>query len=232
MTRSVRIKRIAIAVVILASLVAVGDGLWNSPWLKLRTVQVSGLHHTTKAQVLGVAELVAGTRLPAISSGAVAHRVEGLPWVASATVTHVLPSTIRIAVTERTPAAVVQAAGRSYLVDDRGAVLAAGSGAYPQVTDLGVDALQPGGRITTPAFAAAMAVEQSLPRALRAQLAQVSAPSPDAVTVSLTSHTTIAYGTASDLGPKNTDVTDLLGGGQAFLSINVSAPDHPAAISR
>ncbi|HLI57548.1 MAG TPA: FtsQ-type POTRA domain-containing protein [Actinomycetota bacterium] len=232
MTRAVRAKRIAIAVVILASLVAVGDWFWNSPWLKLHIVQVSGIHHTTKSQVLGVAALVPGTRLTAISSGAVAHRVERLPWVASATVTHVLPSTIRIAVTERTPAVVVPAAGRSYLVDLHGAVLAAGSGPYPQVTDLGVSTLEPGGRITSTAFAAAVAVLQSLPAPLRAQLARVSAPSPNAVTISLTTQTTITYGTAEDLGAKNADVTDLLGGGQSFQSINVSAPDHPAAIPR
>ncbi|MGH2719119.1 MAG: cell division protein FtsQ/DivIB [Actinomycetota bacterium] len=232
MSRAVRTKRIAIAVVILAALVAVGDWFWNSPWLKLQTVQVSGIHHTTKAQVLGVAALVDGTRLTSISSAAVAHRVEGLPWVASATVTHVLPSTIRIAVTERAPVALVQAADRSYLVDARGAVLAAGSGAYPLITNLGVRSLLPGSRIGTPAFGAAIAILQSLPEALRVQLAQVSAPSPNAVTISLTNHTTIAYGTAQDLGTKNTDVTALLGGGGSFLSINVSAPDHPAAIPR
>ncbi|HWD09719.1 MAG TPA: FtsQ-type POTRA domain-containing protein [Actinomycetota bacterium] len=232
MKRAVGTRRIAIAVVILVSLVAAADWFWNSSWLKLHTVQVSGLHHTTRAQVLGVAALVDGTRLSAISSATVARRVDGLPWVASATVTHVLPSTIRIAVTERTPAVVVQGAGRPYLVDVHGAVLAAGSGPYPQVTGLGVDTLQPGGRISGPAFAAAVAVLTSLPVPLRAEVTQVSAPSADAVTISLTGQTTISYGTATDLASKNTDVTDLLGGGQSFQSINVSAPDHPAAIPR
>lgn len=232
MTRAVRIKRIAIAVVILAALVAAADWFWNSPWLKLKTVQVSGIHHTTKAQVLGVAALVDGTRLTAISSATVAHRVDRLPWVKAARVTHVLPSTIRIAVTERVPVAIVQATGRSYLVDAQGAVLAAGSGAQPLIVGLGVDTLQPGSRITAPAFAAAIAVLKSLPASLRVRLAQLSAPSPNGVAIALTDQTTIVYGNAEDLGPKNADVVSLLSGGTAFASINVSAPAHPAAIPR
>jgi cell division protein FtsQ len=223
---------VAICLGVVVALAAAGYGLWNSSWLKLHTVQVVGIHHTTRAQVVGAAALVDGTRLTDISSATVAHRVEGLPWVATAVVTHVLPSTVRIAVTERVPDVVVQEPDRSYLVDAHGAVLQAGNSGYPLVTGITTTATVPGDRITTTAFTAAIAVLQALPPSLAAQLAQINAASADRITVGLTNQTTIVYGTADDLAAKNADVIALLGTGKNYTSINVEASDHPAALAR
>lgn len=231
-------RRLAVGLGVVALLVLAAAAFWESPWLKLHDIQVVGTGHTTRAQVVGAAALVPGTRLTEISSATVERRVDRLPWVASATVTHVLPSTVRIAVTERVPAVVLQAPSggfgdqRDYLVDATGAVLAAGSTGYPLLTGITQTALVPGGRVTASAFSAAIAVLESLPSPLRAQLAQIEAASPSAVTVALTNRTTIDYGAPSDLAAKNADVVALLGTGHSYVTIDVEAPDHPASVAR
>lgn len=225
-------RKVLMGLAVLIVLVGAAVALWDSPWLKLRTVQVVGNTRTATAQVVGVAALTPGTRLTAISSRVVASRVETLPWVATATVTHVLPSTIRIAVSERVPAVVVQAPDRQYLVDRSGAVLAAGSGGYPPIAGLPLGVVVPGSRITVPAFSAAVAVLESLAPPVRGQLAVINATAADLISLGLTNGTTILYGTAEDLSRKNADVASLLATGRTYLSINVQAPDHPAAIAR
>ncbi|MFS8584897.1 MAG: FtsQ-type POTRA domain-containing protein, partial [Acidimicrobiia bacterium] len=61
----------------------------------------------------------------AVDTGAVARRVERLPWVASAKVVRGWPSTLEIEVTERVPVAVVQLTeDRAAIVDAEGWVLA------------------------------------------------------------------------------------------------------------
>ena len=102
---------ILIATGVVLALGGAAFGVWNSSWLKLETVQVTGNHHATTEQVQAAAALAPGIRLSAVSSARVSARVGGLPWVADVTVTHVLPSRIRISVRERAPAVVVQALG-------------------------------------------------------------------------------------------------------------------------
>jgi len=225
--------RAVLAVAVAAIAVAAGGvAVWNSSWLKLGVVQVVGNHHVQTSQVLGAAALSRGVRLSSVSSSLVAARVEALPWVASATVTHVLPSRVRIAVRERTPVAVVQAGGRGYLVDGQGVVLQEGGSGYPVVAGLPLAVAVPGDRITPPAFAAALRVLESLPPAIRGRLAAVNASSPDLVTVALTDRTSIVYGGTESLGDKNYAVSALLAGGQTYTSIDVRAPSRPAAHPR
>ena len=209
-----------------------GFGAWNSSWLKLETVQVTGNHHATTQQVQAAAALDPGMRLTAVSSAAVSARVSTLPWVAGASVTHVLPSRIRISVTERTPAALVRAGARTYLVDHSGAVLQEGGAGYPLIAGLPLTVSYPGDRLALPAFGAAMALLDAFPPELKPRLAWVNAPSPDLLSVILTDRTVITYGTPDSLREKNYDVVTLLATRKAYASMDVRSPTHPAALSR
>ena len=209
-----------------------GFGVWNSSWLKLETVQVTGNHHATTQQVQAAAALDPGMRLTAVSSAAVSARVSTLPWVAGASVTHVLPSRIRISVTERTPAALVRAGARTYLVDHSGAVLQEGGAGYPLIAGLPLTVSYPGDRLALPAFGAAMALLDAFPPELKPRLAWVNAPSPDLLSVILTDRTVITYGTPDSLREKNYDVVTLLATRKAYASMDVRSPTHPAALSR
>lgn len=227
--------RLRTGLTIVGALVALGIagfGAWNSSWLKLRTVDVTGNHHTTTADVQAAAALTPGVRLTAVSGAAVAARVEALPWVASARVTHVLPSRIHIAVTERTPALLIQAGTHVYLADHGGAVLQEGGTGYPLVTGLPLSVSYPGARLTLPTLTAAIRVLDAIPADLRPRVASVAAPSEDLISVALSDHTTITYGTPDDLSVKNYDVTTLLAAGKAYASIDVRSSTHPAAVPR
>ncbi|MFZ4807850.1 MAG: cell division protein FtsQ/DivIB [Hyphomicrobiaceae bacterium] len=76
-----------------------------------------------------------------LDTSAVRHRIERLPWIASATVTRVLPNGLAIEVQERTPAVVWQDAGREWLVDRSARILgpnpAGDRATLPRVSGLG-----------------------------------------------------------------------------------------------
>jgi cell division protein FtsQ len=228
----VRHRKVLVAGALVLALGGGAFGVWNSSWLKLETVQVTGNHHATTQQVQAAAALSPGIRLTEVSSDGVSARVGGLPWVAEVTVTHVLPSRIRIAVRERTPAVVVQAGSRRYLVDHSGAVLQEGGTGYPVIAALPLTVSFPGDRLALPAFTAAMTVLDALPAELKPRLAWVNAPSPDLLSVILTDKTAITYGTSDSLPEKNYDVTTLLATGKPYASIDVRSPVHPAATGR
>jgi cell division protein FtsQ len=228
----VRGRRVLLAAGVAVAVGGAGLGIWNSSWLRLETVQVTGNHHATTQQVQAAAALSPGVRLTAVSSAQVSARVSGLPWVADVTVTHVLPSRIRISVRERTPAALVQAGARTYLVDHSGAVLQQGGAGYPLIAALPLAVSFPGDRLALPAFTSAMALLDSLPPDLKLRLGWVNAPSPDLLSVILTDKTAITYGTSDSLPEKNYDVTTLLATGKSYASIDVRSPTHPAASAR
>jgi cell division protein FtsQ len=228
----VKRRRILIAASVAVAVGSAGLGIWNSSWLKLETVQVTGNHHATTQQVQAAAALSPGVRLTAVSSARVSARVSDLPWVADATVTHVLPSRIRISIRERTPAVVVQAGSHTYLVDHSGAVLQEGGAGYPVIAALPLTVSFPGDRLGLPAFTAAVALLDVFPADLKPRLAWVNAPSPDLLSVILTDRTAITYGSADSLPEKNYDLATLLAAGRSYASIDVRSPTHPAASPR
>jgi cell division protein FtsQ len=228
----VKRRRILIAASVAVAVGSAGLGIWNSSWLKLETVQVTGNHHATTQQVQAAAALSPGVRLTAVSSARVSARVSDLPWVADATVTHVLPSRIRISIRERTPAVVVQAGSHTYLVDHSGAVLQEGGAGYPVIAALPLTVSFPGDRLGLPAFTAAVALLDVFPADLKPRLAWVNAPSPDLLSVILTDRTAITYGSADSLPEKNYDLATVLAARRSYASIDVRSPTHPAASPR
>ncbi len=98
------------AVVLGACVLGAGGGaLVHSPLLVVRSVEVTGAAHTTRASVLAAAHL---SRLMIdVDAPQSARRVETLPWVADARVERAWPSSVRISVVERRPVAVVARPG-------------------------------------------------------------------------------------------------------------------------
>lgn len=76
-----------------------------------------------------------------LDTRAVRQRIERLPWIATATVTRVLPNGLAIEVQERTPAVVWQDAGREWLVDRSSRILgpnpAGDRATLPRISGLG-----------------------------------------------------------------------------------------------
>jgi cell division protein FtsQ len=103
-----------------ASLIAL---VFFTPVLGVRDVDVRGAVHEDEAAVVAAAGLPEGATLAEIPVRSIASGVETLAWVRRAEVTRKLPWTVQIKVIERTPVAIVDAAGTRGLVDEDGVVL-------------------------------------------------------------------------------------------------------------
>jgi len=133
-----------IALAVVAALCAAGFGVVRSPLLAVETVHVSGATHELPSQVSAASGLGAHPAMFDLDTAAVVRRVDTLPWVSSARVSLQWPSTVTVAVVERSAVAVVAqdvvgpnsvaavAAGApTVLVDNTGRILALSSGMVP-----------------------------------------------------------------------------------------------------
>jgi cell division protein FtsQ len=119
-----RLKRVTIllGMLVVASGAVVAS---QSSMLDVDRLVVSGARRTGADDVLRVSRVEQGDPMVGVDPAEVARRVEALPWVDEATVVRSWPATVRIEVTERSVAAVVQVTDeRVALVDAHGRVLA------------------------------------------------------------------------------------------------------------
>lgn len=175
-------RRRRLALLGVAVLSAVGI-LWlivQAPFLSVQHVQVQGASKQTRLAVERAAAVKDGTALLFLDTGAVADRIEALPWVAHASVHRDLPNGITIKVEERLPVGWMRrpppagsppgALGPVAVVDVSGRVLddqAEPPAGLPAI--IGLDRVPRRGRyLASRAPAVALA---SLPDALRAQTA-------------------------------------------------------------
>jgi cell division protein FtsQ len=93
--------------------------LTHTPQLGARALEVTGNSHCSRDEVLAAARLTVGSNVLAVDLERAARQIERLPWVARATVTRQLPDTLRVAIEERAPAALV-AVGGLYLASADG----------------------------------------------------------------------------------------------------------------
>jgi cell division septal protein FtsQ len=225
-------KRIFVLLLVVATLGATGWIFWNSSALELRRIEVSGNLHIPKEELAAVTGLSAGTRLLDIKTSDVARRVETLPWVLDARVERIIPSKLRISVTERTPVAQVALSGRNYFVDRQGVVLSEGSGLELAIGGLPLKTLTVGQQISLRQFREALAVLDSLEESIRSRVDSMEARSVDRITLNLNDGTTVLFGAAERVGDKNYALTAILAEaakeGSKLASIDVRVPDRPA----
>jgi len=106
--------------------VAVGFGV--------KRVTVEGQQNTTDADITAALGAGPDTMMLSFDTDAAKQRLESVPWIRHAQVMRLLPSTLQVVIEERTPYAVWQNKGKTYVVDDQGVVLApALPQAYPEL---------------------------------------------------------------------------------------------------
>ncbi len=125
--------RIAATVAVFAAFGTAGFGLWEGraallrdPRLTIpssRSIEISGNNHLTRAQLLSVFGEDVDRNLLTVPLETRRAELESLPWVEHATVMRLLPHTLRVAITERTPVAFVRQGGEIGLVDANGVLL-------------------------------------------------------------------------------------------------------------
>jgi cell division protein FtsQ len=174
--------------------------------LGVRTVTVTGLRTLPAAQVRAAAAVRPGEPLARVDTAAVGDRVRAIPGVARVAVTRSWPSTLRIAVTERSGVAVAMVAGAPWLVDGAGVRFQRLAAAPAGLPRLSVLAAGP----DDPATTAALAALAALAPPVRGQLLVLAARTPDSVTLTLRGGRTVLWGGAAESAAKAQVLTALL----------------------
>jgi len=100
----------------------------------VKRVTVEGQQNTTDADITAALGAGPDTMMLSFDTDAAKQRLESVPWIRHAQVMRLLPSTLQVVIEERTPYAVWQKKGKTYVVDDQGVVLApALPQAYPEL---------------------------------------------------------------------------------------------------
>src|SRR5437899_1498750 len=84
-------------------------GATRSPFLDVDHVQVSGMVHTTPADITGASGIHKGLAMFDVDGGDAAARLGAVPWILRAHVERRWPATVSIAIVERVPIAAVPA---------------------------------------------------------------------------------------------------------------------------
>jgi cell division protein FtsQ len=206
----------------------------QSPVLDVDHVRVSGGERTDHGAVAFASGIGRGEPMVSLDTGAVARRIEALPWVRTARVERRWPGTVRVSITERTPAAVVPVGegdeARLALVDASGRVLSDGSDTsdgtaapmppgLPTLADVRGDVTA--GETLDRDARDALAVVAALAEALPGTVAEVSTD----LDATLVSGGQVRFGTAEDLDDKivavETVLADVDVDGLAVLDVRV-----------
>ncbi|GAA2101076.1 hypothetical protein GCM10009841_16490 [Microlunatus panaciterrae] len=190
-----------------------------SPVLAVKQVRVTGVQLLTSQQVQTAAAVPVGVPMARQDLDAVAARVRALKPVESVIVSRSWPSTVRIAVTERTA---VYAAGRqgSYVMVDRHGV------PFQVVSDPGKRLVVDVDPMADQQLLADLGVVVSaLPRSVAKKVDKITADSPDTIRLLLENGSVVVWGSAEQSGLKAQVAKALL---KRRASVyDVSAPAYP-----
>ena len=90
----------------------------------VKKIAVTGQLHATDAAITAALGAGPDTMMLGFDTDAAKTRLEAVPWIRHAQVMRLLPSTLQVMVEERSPFAVWQSKGQTYVVDAEGVVLA------------------------------------------------------------------------------------------------------------
>ena len=189
--RRTRWIRAGIGALVAAVLLAVGWVVCFSDVLAVRSVQVAGISRLDAAQVERVARVPHGGSLALLDTGPIEARIRTLAPVADVDVSRKFPNTVRISITERAPAAVLDTPAGRRLVDAEGVAYApAGPSAEKRLLVLRSQnpALPPEDLVKI------LAMLDALPEPLRDKVDEVQADTVQDMTVKLAYGRSVIWG--------------------------------------
>ena len=99
------------------------DNLTSGPQFDLKQIRLEGVERSDRAELETVLQSARGKNLLHLDLQLLSGRLAARPWVRTASLRRVLPSTLRVTVEERRPAAIALIQGVFHLVDREGVVL-------------------------------------------------------------------------------------------------------------
>jgi cell division protein FtsQ len=227
-----RALMLAVAVVLV---VAVGWGmvaLWQAPLFTIDTVNVTGVSHLKREDVLKLAAIPPDATLVRLPKAQIVARIQSSPWVSGVEVTRSFPNTLDVAIAERVPTATVdaQAAGQWLVSGDGYWIAPRGkdpTGTLVPIRD--VPNLRPaaGQKIGSPELTNALAVIAGLSPELKAKTKLVSAASVEKTMLVLKNDIQVFFGPAEEVAKKDLIARSILSREKNIVYINVRITDRP-----
>lgn len=231
------IGRRRFAIVVLLALLAAGVlwglvKLWNAPLFPVKQIEVTGNSRLTREAILASASVSPDATLPRLPKAAILERLNANPWIAQAGLTRSYPSTVRIAVTERVPAALVDAGGGDlWMVAADGHWLGRRSAedtvALTTIKDMESVAPTSGTSSDSAELANALAVLAGLSPELKARVRAVSASSIDKTMLVLDDDVQVFVGSSEDIAKKDQLTREILSREKRLVYINVRVVERP-----
>ena len=101
----------------------IGFGISQSPLFNVKHINVSGNENVDSAYILQLSGIKEGQHIYSFRTGRAETMIETNAWVKSVKVKRILPNTVNIEISERTPVAAVAAGNGVLIVDEEGSVL-------------------------------------------------------------------------------------------------------------
>jgi cell division septal protein FtsQ len=215
-----------------AVLLASAVGVTRSRIFAMRTLEVRGIHHLTRANVAALGHLTGSVNTVWLQAGSIEQRLERSPWILRATVTRSLPSAVSVTIEERSAIAVVGT--HRFLLAADGTVLgeAPRSLHLPEIAGAFGAEVKVGTRLTT--ALPELKVAQGLPPGTLSMVSLIAIGSRGEVTVTLRSGLPVIYGDESRPWAKGQALQAVLewaaGAGVTPAYVDVSAPSAPALL--
>ncbi len=228
------VRSVALAVVGVLIVAGAALAVSRSAIFAVRHLEVSGNHRLTTSDIEGVAGLSSRSNVIWMSTASVERRLLADPWIAAASVSRLLPSTLSITLTERIPVAVAaRANGPDMLVASDGTVLGAAVGGFrlPAIQVPENLTLKSGSRV--PVSSPALQAAADFPPMVRTRIANVSLGR-EGIELRTRDGVRVIYGDATAAAAKGAAIEAVLVWLEqhrvAPLYIDVSAPTAPAVM--
>jgi cell division protein FtsQ len=225
--------RAAVVAVALVAFAAAVLFLSRTSLLDARRIEVSGADHVHRADVVAIAGVSKDSNVLWFDQAAAERRLEAEPWIAHADVSASFPRTIRIAVTERTPVAVIRGRAGSLIAGDGTVLPGPSHGDKLPTIDLGTVTTAEG-RAPSP-VGAARSLGAMRP-ALRSEVTLVRVMRDATIELRLRGGTTVRFGAPVETVRKAEAIRRVLAWaerrGSAIRTLSVVAPSAPAATLR
>lgn len=222
-----------------AGVLAVAAGAFASSWpgFDPKNVEVAGNRRVSTGQILRAAGIAPHLSIWLQNTGAIARRIESIPYIGAVWIHRVPPDSLRIAVREREPFAILYSAPDSAIVDRglRVLELPQGDEPLPELIVTPGLSLEPGSFVATREAAElrdayeVIATRKIEPRAL-------SFDHYGGLVVTLRDGMRVLFGQDSDLTQKLTLVDAILAqvvrGQRRVAAIDVRAPAAPVVVYR
>lgn len=211
----------AAASVLLLALGTVGAAY--SPLFGVEKISVVGAQQLAADDIVAALSGQLGTPLPLVDESAVKAELVAFPLIETYALEARPPHELVVRIVERTPIGLIETRAGYTLVDAAGVALSTTATPSPGVPVLAIT-----GGVDSEAFAAAGQVMRSIPDDIRAQVTEVSASTPDDVTLALGgTNTQIVWGSAEQSGKKALVLQQAMAARPPadVFSYDVSSPD-------